>query len=98
MQERSARIAPPPPPLPPPSRDHVEALRHALGKLAERLETTVMEINEQVLLPTRVTMFQGKEIDKMRVAIAGKAGPLKLAQTRLNMRTQRGARWAGDRG
>ena len=70
----------------------MEALRHALGKLAERLETTVMEINEQVLLPTRVTMFQGKEIDKMRVAIAGKAGPLKLAQTRLNMRTQRGAR------
>ena len=72
----------------------MEALRHALGKLAERLETTVMEINEQVLLP-RVTGSQGKEIDKMRVAIAGKAGPLKLAQTRLNMRTQRGARWGG---
>ena len=26
----------------------VEEVRHALGKLAERLETTVLEINEQV--------------------------------------------------
>ena len=36
-------------------------MRHALGKLGERLETTVLEINEQ-----------GKEIDRLRVAVAGK--------------------------
>ena len=35
-------------------------MRHALGKLGERLETTVLEINEQ-----------GKEIDRLRVAVAG---------------------------
>ena len=35
-------------------------VRHALGKLGERLETTVLEINEQ-----------GKEIDRLRVAVAG---------------------------
>ena len=35
-------------------------MRHALAKLGERLETTVLEINEQ-----------GKEIDRLRVAVAG---------------------------
>ena len=34
-------------------------MRHALGKLGERLETTVLEINEQ-----------GKEIDRLRAQVA----------------------------
>ena len=74
----------------------MEELRHALAKLSERLETTVLEINEQVRGRSRradqPVAVQGKEIDQLRGAIAGKGPPLKLAQTRLNMRTQRVAR------
>ena len=32
---------------------------------------------------------QGCEIDRLKGVIAGKSAPLKVAQTRLNMRTQR---------
>jgi len=59
-------------------KDHTENLRHTLTKMQERLDTTVAEINEQ-----------GSEMDRLKVAIGGKSAPLKVAQTRLNMRTQR---------
>ena len=50
-------------------------VRHALGKLGERLETTVLEINEQ-----------GKEIDRLRVAVAGIFFFLKITlMTRLRL-------------
>ena len=50
-------------------------MRHALGKLGERLETTVLEINEQ-----------GKEIDRLRVAVAGISFKLALITCQHNLR------------
>ena len=49
-------------------------VRHALGKLGERLETTVLEINEQ-----------GKEIDRLRVAVAGISFKLALITCQHNL-------------
>jgi hypothetical protein len=46
--------------------------------MQERLDTTIAEVNAQ-----------GCEIDRLKGAIQGKSAPLKVAQTRLNMRTQR---------
>ena len=60
----------------------METVRHTLTKMQERLDTTVAEANAQ-----------GCEIDRLKVAIQGKSAPLKVAQTRLNMRTQRIRRW-----
>ena len=59
-----------------------ENLRHTLTKMQERLDTTRAEVNAQ-----------GSEIDRLKGAIQGKSAPLKVAQTRLNMRTQRTRRY-----
>jgi hypothetical protein len=50
--------------------------------MQERLDTTIAEVNAQ-----------GCEIDRLKDAIQGKSAPLKVAQTRLNMRTQRTRRF-----
>ena len=50
--------------------------------MQERLDTTMAEVNAQ-----------GSEIDRLKGAIQGKSAPLKVAQTRLNMRTQRTRRY-----
>ena len=47
-------------------------------KLEERLDTTLAELSAQAM-----------ELDELKTAIQGKSVPLKVAQTRLNMRTQR---------
>ena len=52
-------------------------LRHSLTSLQDRLANTMTEMGAQA-----------EEIDKLKEAIQSKSGPLKLAQTRLNMRTQ----------
>ena len=49
-----------------------------LGCFQERLDQTVREM-----------AAQAGEMDRLKEAISSKAGPLKLAQTRLNMRTQK---------
>ena len=53
-------------------------MRHSLTSLQERLTNTVTEMRAQA-----------QEMEKLKEAIQSKAGPLKLAQTRLNMRTQK---------
>ena len=53
-------------------------MRHSLTSLQERLSNTVTEMRAQA-----------QEMEKLKEAIQSKAGPLKLAQTRLNMRTQK---------
>ena len=50
--------------------------------MQERLDITMAEIDAQEY-----------EIDRLKVAIQGKSAPLKVAQTRLNMRTQRTRRY-----
>merc|ERR1719270_1950313 len=59
-------------------RDQQDILRHSLASLQDRLASTVQEI-----------AAQSQEMDKLKETIQSKAGPLKLAQTRLNMRTQK---------
>lgn len=59
-------------------RDHVENLKHSIQKVEERLTATLQELDEQ-----------GRNIEQLRAALAAKGPPLKLAQTRLAMRTQR---------
>ena len=63
-------------------REQQDLLHHSLTSLQERLNKTVMEMTAQA-----------KEMDKLKEAIQSKAGPLKLAQTRLNMRTQKVRRY-----
>ena len=59
-------------------RDQQDILRHSLTSLQDRLASTTQEI-----------AAQSQEMDKLKESIQSKAGPLKLAQTRLNMRTQK---------
>ncbi|XP_023335756.1 tektin-3 [Eurytemora carolleeae] len=69
-------------------KDNIENLKHSIQKIVERLDAIVLEIQEQ-----------GREIDQLKSALSSKGAPLKLAQTRLNMRTQRTIRgrsgWEG---
>ena len=64
-------------------RDQQNLLKDSMTNMQERLSKTVQEIEEQA-----------KEIEKLKEAIQSKAGPLKLAQTRLNMRTQKIRRYS----
>ena len=59
-------------------REQLDLLNHSVVSLDKRLTQTRTEMTAQA-----------EEIEKLRAAIQAKAGPLKLAQTRLNMRTQK---------
>lgn len=59
-------------------REQLDLLGHSVRSLEERHNQTVTEL-----------AAQAGEMDKLRTAIQAKSGPLKLAQTRLNMRTQK---------
>ena len=59
-------------------REQLDLLNHSLVSLDKRLTQTQTEMSAQ-----------SGEMEKLRNAIQAKAGPLKLAQTRLNMRTQK---------
>ena len=59
-------------------REQLDLLNHSVVSLDKRLTQTQTEMGAQA-----------EEIEKLRNAIQAKAGPLKLAQTRLNMRTQK---------
>ena len=59
-------------------REQLDLLNHSVVSLDKRLTQTRTEM-----------AAQAEEIEKLRTAIQAKAGPLKLAQTRLNMRTQK---------
>ena len=63
---------------------NVQQLKFSLKQHENRLENTDREIKEQE-----------KETNKLKTAIQAKGAPLKLAQTRLNMRTQRGMKGRG---
>ena len=59
-------------------REQLDLLGHSVNSIEERQNQTVTEMGAQA-----------REIEKLRTAIQAKSGPLKLAQTRLNMRTQK---------
>ena len=59
-------------------REQLDLLSHSACSLQERHHQTLQEM-----------AAQAQEIEKLRTAIQAKSGPLKLSQTRLNMRTQK---------
>ena len=59
-------------------REQLDLLQHSVHSMEERHRQTLKEM-----------AAQAQEIEKLRAAIQAKSGPLKLAQTRLNMRTQK---------